>query len=152
MAYNQSSLKNIGDIKDNITKRKLNKKFGSEVGAEKFKQIEDFRSRQEERSKPKVRTMETSFKTSIKPFEKETIKFDVPINGKTKKPAGKVKMPKSKVKTRGGSGGVITESGGGVKRALIGLGTMASIWFGASGLFGTHRSYGSENTKNLGGN
>jgi hypothetical protein len=152
MAYNQSSLKNIGDIKDNITKRKLNKKFGSEVGAEKFKQIEDFRSRQKERSKPKVRTMETSFKTSIKPFEKETIKFDIPENGKTKKPAGKVKMPKSKVKTRGGSGGVIREKSGGVKRALIGLGTMGAITLGATGLFGTHRSYGSENTKNLGGN
>ena len=78
MAYNQAPLKNIGDLRDKIVKRKLDKKFGAVEGAEKFKQIEDFRSRATERNQPKVKTMETSFKTSIKPFEKETIKFDVP--------------------------------------------------------------------------
>ena len=78
MAYNQAPLKNIGDLRDKIVKKKLDKKFGAVEGAEKFKQIEDFRSRAIERNQPKVETMETSFKTSIKPFEKETIKFDVP--------------------------------------------------------------------------
>ena len=78
MAYNQAPLKNIGDLRDKIVKRKLDKKFGVVEGADKFKQIEDFRSRATERNQPKVKTMETSFKTSIKPFEKETIKFDVP--------------------------------------------------------------------------
>jgi len=77
MAYNQAPLKNIGDLRDKIVKRKLDKKFGVVEGADKFKQIEDFRSRATERNQPKVKTMETSFKTSIKPFEKETIKFDV---------------------------------------------------------------------------
>ena len=153
MAYNQSGLKNIGDIRNKIAKRKLEKRFGSVEGAKEFA-AEQFRSRVEERklSKKTVVPTETSFKTSIKPFEKETIKFDVPEDVKTKKPAGKVKMPKSKVKTRGGSGGVIREKSGVGKQALIGLGTMAAITLGATGLFGTHRSYGSENTKNLGGN
>ena len=78
MAYNQGALKNIGDIRDKIVKRKLDKKFGSIEGAEKFKQIEDFRSRAAERNQPKFKTMETSFKSSIKPFEKETISLDTP--------------------------------------------------------------------------
>ena len=85
MAYNQAPLKNIGDLRDKIVKRKLDKKFGIVEGAEKFKQIEDFRSRATERNQPKVKTMETSFKTSIKPFEKETIKFDVPEKESTRR-------------------------------------------------------------------
>ena len=85
MAYNQAALKNIGDIRDKIVKRKLDKKFGSIEAAEKFKQIEDFRSRAAERNQPKFKTMETSFKTSIKPFEKETIKFDIPEKEKSTK-------------------------------------------------------------------
>ena len=85
MAYNQAPLKNIGDLKDKIVKRKLDKKFGAVEGTEKFKQIEDFRSRAIERNQPKVKTMETSFKTSIKPFEKETIKFDVPEKESTRR-------------------------------------------------------------------
>ena len=85
MAYNQAPLKNIGDLRDKIVKRKLDKKFGAVEGTEKFKQIEDFRSRAIERNQPKVKTMETSFKTSIKPFEKETIKFDVPEKESTRR-------------------------------------------------------------------
>ena len=85
MAYDQAPLKNIGDLRDKIVKRKLDKKFGIVEGAEKFKQIEDFRSRATERNQPKVETMETSFKTSIKPFEKETIKFDVPEKESTRR-------------------------------------------------------------------
>jgi len=77
MAYNQSGLKNIGDVRNKIAKRKLEKKFGSVEGAKEFA-AEQFRSRAEERrlSKKTVTPTETSFKTSMKPFEKETIKFD----------------------------------------------------------------------------
>ena len=149
MAYNQAALKNIGDVRDKIVKRKLDKKFGSIEGAEKFKQIEDFRSRAAERNQPKFKTMETSFKTSIKPFEKETIKFDIPEKVKSTK---KSKIPKSKIKTKKGSGGVIREKSGTGKQALIGLGTLASIFLGASKIFGTQRGYGAENAKNIGGN
>jgi len=149
MAYKQSGLKNIGDVRDKIVKRKLDKKFGSVEGAEKFKQIEDFRSRAAERNQPKFKTMETSFKTSIKPFEKETIKFDIPEKVKSTK---KSKIPKSKIKTKKGSGGVIREKSGTGKQALIGLGTLASIFLGASTIFGTQRGYGAENAKNIGGN
>jgi hypothetical protein len=98
MAYNQAPLKNIGDIRDKITKRKLEKKFGGEVAAEKFKQIEDFRSRAAQINQPKFKTMETSFKSSIKPFEKETIKFDVPEKENTKtKPKSKLSKVAGKV-------------------------------------------------------
>jgi len=98
MAYKQSGLKNIGDVRDKIVKRKLDKKFGSEVAAEKFKQIEDFRSRAAERNQPKFKTMETSFKTSIKPFEKETIKFDIQEEKDTRrKPESKLSKAAEKV-------------------------------------------------------
>lgn len=149
MAYKQSGLKNIGDVRDKIVKRKLDKKFGSIEGAEKFKQIEDFRSRAAERNQPKFKTMETSFKTSIKPFEKETIKFDIPEKVKSTK---KSKIPKSKIKTKKGSGGVIREKSGTGKQALIGLGSLAGTFLGASTIFGTQRGYGAENAKNIGGN
>ena len=149
MAYKQSGLKNIGDVRDRIVKRKLDKKFGSEVAAEKFKQIEDFRSRAAERNQPKFKTMETSFKTSIKPFEKETIKFDIPEKAKSTK---KSKIPKSKVKTKKGSGGVIREKSGVGKQALITLGAVGGTLLAATPIFGIHRGYGAENAKNLGGN
>jgi len=149
MAYNQAPLKNIGDVRDKIVKRKLDKKFGSIEGAEKFKQIEDFRSRAAERNQPKFKTMEASFKTSIKPFEKETIKFDIPEKVKSTK---KSKIRKSKIKTKKGSGGVISEESGTGKQALIGLGALASTFFGVSRIFGTQRGYGAENAKNIGGN
>ena len=97
MAYKQAALKNIGDIRDKITKRKLDKKFGSIEGAEKFKQIEDFRSRAAERNQPKFKTMETSFKTSIKPFEKETIKFDIPESEKLFKKTRKLLSDRKKM-------------------------------------------------------
>lgn len=79
MAYNQAPLKNIGDVRDRIAKRKLEKRFGSVDNAKSFA-AEQFKSRAEERklSKKAVAPTETSFTTSIKPFEKETIKFDVP--------------------------------------------------------------------------
>ena len=146
MAYNQAPLKNIGDVRDKIVKRKLDKKFGSVQGAEKFKQIEDFRSRASERNQPKVKTMETSFKTSIKPFEKETIKFDIPESEKNTK---KSKIPKSKIKTKRGSGGVIKEKSGVGKQALITLGAVGGSLLAASPFFGIHRGYGGENAKNI---
>tara|TARA_Y100000385_G_C12593671_1_gene425794 strand:- start:69 stop:518 length:450 start_codon:yes stop_codon:yes gene_type:complete len=149
MAYKQSGLNNIGDIRDRIVRRKLNKKFGSEVAAEKFKQIEDFRSRAAERNQPKFKTMETSFKTSIKPFEKETIKFDIPEKEKSTK---KSKIHKSKIKTKKGSGGVIREKSGIGKQALITLGAVGGTLLAASPIFGIHRSYGMDKAKNLGGN
>ena len=105
MAYNQAPLKNIGDLRDKIVKRKLDKKFGAVEGAEKFKQIEDFRSRAIERNQPKVKTMETSFKTSIKPFEKETIKFDVPEKESTRR------KQKSKLSKKAGEVGEKLEYG-----------------------------------------
>jgi len=101
MAYNQAPLKNIGDLRDKIVKKKLDKKFGTAEGAEKFKQIEDFRSRATERNQPKFKTMETSFKTSIKPFEKETIKFDIPEEESTRR---KPKSKLSKVAEKVGEG------------------------------------------------
>ena len=146
MAYKQAPLKNIGDIRDKIVKRKLDKKFGSVEGAEKFKQIEDFRSRAAQRSQPKFKTIETSFKSSIKPFEKETIKFDIPEKVKSTK---KSKIPKSKIKTKKGSGGVIREKSGTGKQALIGLGALAGSFLGASRIFGVHHGYGGENVKNI---
>ena len=98
MAYNQVPLKNIGNLRDKIVKRKLEKKFGSEVAAEKFKQIEDFRARDAERKQPKFKTMETSFTTSVKPFEKETIKFDIPEEESTRrKPETKLSEVAEKV-------------------------------------------------------
>jgi len=150
MAYKQSGLKNIGDVRDKIAKRKLEKRFGSVQGAKEFA-AEQFRSRAEERklSKKTVVPTETSFTTSIKPFEKETIKFDIPEKVKSTK---KSKIPKSKIKTKKGSGGVIREKSGTGKQALIGLGTLASIFLGASKIFGTQRGYGAENAKNIGGN
>lgn len=96
MAYDQSSLQNIGGIRDKIIKRKLDKKFGTEEGAKKFQEIESFRARAAKRKQPKVKTMETDFVSSIKPFEKQTIKFDVPEKTRKKqksklsKAAGKV--------------------------------------------------------------
>ena len=146
MAYNQAPLNNIGDVRDKIVKRKLDKKFGSVQGAEKFKQIEDFRSRASERNQPKVKTMETSFKTSIKPFEKETIKFDIPEKVKSTK---KSKIHKSKIKTKKGSGGVIKEKSGVGKQALITLGAVGGSLLAASPFFGIHRGYGGENAKNI---
>jgi hypothetical protein len=146
MAYNQAPLKNIGDVRDKIVKRKLDKKFGSVQGAEKFKQIEDFRSRASQRNQPKVKTIETSFKTSIKPFEKETIKFDIPEKVKSTK---KSKIPKSKIKTKKGSGGVIREKSGVGKQALITLGAVGGSLLAASPFFGIHRGYGGENAKNI---
>ena len=147
MAYKQSGLKNIGDVRDKIVKRKLEKKFGSEVAAEKFKQIEDFRSRAAQINQPKFKTMETSFKSSIKPFEKETIKFDVPEKVKSTK---KSKIPKSKIKTKKGSGGVIREKSGIGKQALITLGAVGGTLLGAGPIFGIHRTYG-DVPKNIGG-
>jgi len=147
MAYKQSGLKNIGDVRDKITKRKLEKKFGGEVAAEKFKQIEDFRSRAAQINQPKFKTMETSFKSSIKPFEKETIKFDVPEKAKSTK---KSKIPKSKIKTKKGSGGVIREKSGIGKQALITLGAVGGTLLGAGPIFGIHRTYG-DVPKNIGG-
>jgi len=146
MAYNQAPLKNIGDVRDKIVKRKLDKKFGSVQGTEKFKQIEDFRSRASQRNQPKVKTIETSFKTSIKPFEKETIKFDIPEKVKSTK---KSKIPKSKIKTKKGSGGVIREKSGVGKQALITLGAVGGSLLAASPFFGIHRGYGGENAKNI---
>ena len=96
MAYDQSPLQNIGGIRDKIIKRKLDKKFGTEEGAKKFQEIEDFRARAAKRNQPKVKTVETDFVSSIKPFEKQTIKFDVPEKTRKKqksklsKAAGKV--------------------------------------------------------------
>jgi len=147
MAYNQAALKNIGDIRDKIVKRKLDKKFGSVEAAEKFKQIEDFRSRAAERNQPKFKTMETSFKTSIKPFEKETIKFDIPEKEKSTK---KTKIPKSKIKTKKGSGGVIREKSGIGKQALITLGAVGGTLLAATPIFGYQRTYG-DVPKNIGG-
>jgi len=147
MAYKQSGLKNIGDVRDKIVKRKLEKKFGGEVAAEKFKQIEDFRSRAAKINQPKFKTMETSFKSSIKPFEKETIKFDVPEKVKSTK---KSKIPKSKIKTKKGSGGVIREKSGIGKQALITLGAVGGTLLGAGPIFGIHRTYG-DVPKNIGG-
>jgi hypothetical protein len=147
MAYKQSGLKNIGDVRDKIVKRKLEKKFGGEVAAEKFKQIEDFRSRAAQINQPKFKTMETSFKSSIKPFEKETIKFDVPEKVKSTK---KSKIPKSKIKTKKGSGGVIREKSGIGKQALITLGAVGGTLLGAGPIFGIHRTYG-DVPKNIGG-
>ena len=148
MAYNQAPLKNIGNLRDKITKRKLDNKFGSMEGAEKFKQIEEFRSRASERSQPKLKTMETSFKTSIKPFEKETIKFNIPEETKSIK---KSKISKSKIKTKKRSGGVIKGKSGKGKQALITLGATALSFLAASPFFGTQRGYGAENAKNLRG-
>ena len=147
MAYKQSGLKNIGDVRDKIVKRKLEKKFGGEVAAEKFKQIEDFRSRAAQINQPKFKTMETSFKSSIKPFEKETIKFDVPEKAKSTK---KSKIPKSKIKTKKGSGGVIREKSGIGKQALITLGAVGGTLLGAGPIFGYQRTYG-DVPKNIGG-
>ena len=147
MAYKQSGLKNIGDVRDKIVKRKLEKKFGGEVAADKFKQIEDFRSRAAQINQPKFKTMETSFKSSIKPFEKETIKFDVPEKVKSTK---KSKIPKSKIKTKKGSGGVIREKSGIGKQALITLGAVGGTLLGAGPIFGIHRTYG-DVPKNIGG-
>ena len=77
MAYNQAPLNNIGNVREKIAKRKLEKRFGSVDNAKSFA-AEQFKSRSEERrlSKNTVTPTETSFTTSIKPFEKETIKFD----------------------------------------------------------------------------
>ena len=77
MAYNQAPLKNIGNVREKIAKRKLEKRFGSVDNAKSFAN-EEFKSREKERrlSKKAVTPTETSFTTSIKPFEKETIKFD----------------------------------------------------------------------------
>jgi len=147
MAYKQSGLKNIGDVRDKLVKRKLNKKFGSIEGAEKFKQIEDFRSRAAERKQPKFKTMETSFKSSIKPFEKETIKFDIPEKEKSIK---KSKIHKSKIKTKKGSGGVIREKSGIGKQALITLGAVGGTLLAATPIFGIQRTYG-DVPKNIGG-
>lgn len=147
MAYNQAPLKNIGNLRDKIVKRKLDKKFGNTEGAEKFKQIEEFRSRASERSQPKFKTMETSFKTSIKPFEKENIKFNIPEKEKTTK---KSKIPKSKIKTKKGSGGVIREKSGVGKQALITLGAVGGTLLAATPFFGYQRTYGSV-PKNTGG-
>ena len=124
MAYTQIPLKNIGNLRDKITKRKLDNKFGSMEGAKKFKQIEEFRSRASERSQPKFKTMETSFKS---------------------------KTPKSKIKTKKRSGGVIKGKSGKGKQALITLGATALSFLAASPFFGTQRGYGAENAKNLGG-
>jgi len=79
MAYNQAPLKNIGNVRDKIAKRKLEKRFGSVDNAKSFA-AEQFKSRAEERklSKKTVIPTETSFTTSIKPFEKETISLDTP--------------------------------------------------------------------------
>lgn len=96
MAYNQSPLKNIGDIRNKILKKRLEKKFGTEEGAKKFQEVEDFRARAVQRNQPKVKTVETDFVGSIKPFERQTIKFNVPEETKKKqksklnKVAGKV--------------------------------------------------------------
>ena len=93
MAYNQAPLKNIGNLRNKIAKRKLEKRFGSVDNAKSFA-AEQFKSRSEERrlSKNTVTPTETSFTTSIKPFEKETIKFD------TKDEATKARRkPKSKL-------------------------------------------------------
>jgi hypothetical protein len=91
--------------------------------------------------------METSFKSSIKPFEKETIKFDVPEKAKSTK---KSKIHKSKIKTKKGSGGVIREKSGIGKQALITLGAVGGTLLGAGPIFGIHRTYG-DVPKNIGG-
>jgi len=91
--------------------------------------------------------METSFKSSIKPFEKETIKFDVPEKAKSTK---KSKIPKSKIKTKKGSGGVIKEKSGIGKQALITLGAVGGTLLGAGPIFGYQRTYG-DVPKNIGG-
>jgi len=101
MAYKQSGLKNIGDVRDKIAKRKLEKRFGSVEGAKEFA-AEQFRSRAEERklSKKTVVPTETSFTTSIKPFEKETVKFDTPkeeITSTRRKPESKLSKAAGKV-------------------------------------------------------
>ena len=84
MAYNQSPLKNIGDIRNKILKKRLEKKFGTEEGAKKFQEVEDFRARAAQRNQPKVKTVETDFVGSIKPFERQTIKFNVTEETKKK--------------------------------------------------------------------
>jgi len=101
MAYKQSGLKNIGDVRNKIAKRKLEKRFGSVEGAKEFA-AEQFRSRAEERklSKKTVVPTETSFTTSIKPFEKETVKFDTPkkeIASTRRKPESKLSKVAGKV-------------------------------------------------------
>jgi hypothetical protein len=111
MAYNQAPLKNIGNIRNKIAKRKLEKKFGSVDNAKSFA-AEQFKSREEERrlSKKEVTPTETSFKTSIKPFEEETIKFNAPevevIKPKSKsksKPKGKLTEITGKVAKEAGA-------------------------------------------------
>jgi len=101
MAYKQSGLKNIGDVRNKIAKRKLEKRFGSVESAKEFA-AEQFRSRAEERklSKKTVVPTETSFTTSIKPFEKETVKFDTPkekIASTRRKPESKLSKTAVKI-------------------------------------------------------
>ena len=101
MAYKQSALKNIGDIRNKIAKRKLEKRFGSVEGAKEFA-AEQFKYRAEERrlSKKTVTPTETSFKTSIKPFEKETISLDTPkeeVVSTRRKPESKLSKVAGKV-------------------------------------------------------
>ena len=171
MAYNQSSLKNIGDIRDKILKGKTK----TNMSTQEMKDVVSERLRQDMTGPQSIRQVRNSIvqdvtitpgspgKSGYIPEGKGTSMKDIKttkgyksqkaIEFKQKGKADRSNKTKiKKTKTGGSSGGVIREKGGGLKRALIGLGTMGAITLGATGLFGTHRSYGSENTKNLGGN
>ena len=173
MAYNQSSLKNIGDIKEKILKGKT--KTNTNMSTQEMKDVVSERLRQDMTGPQSIRQVRNSIvqdvtitpgspgKSGYIPEGKGTSMKDIKttkgyksqkaIEFKQKGKADRSNKTKiKKTKTGGSSGGVIREKGGGLKRALIGLGTMATIALGATALFGTHRSYGSENTKNLGGN
>jgi len=171
MAYNQSSLKNIGDIKDKILKGKTK----TNMSTQEMKDVVSERLRQDMTGPQSIRQVRNGMvqdvtitpgspgKSGYIPEGKGTSMKDIKttkgyksqkaIEFKQKRKADRSNKTKiKKTKTGGSSGGVIREKGGGLKRALIGLGTIGSIALGATALFGTHRSYGSENTKNLGGN
>ena len=171
MAYNQSSLKNIGDIKEKILKGKTK----TNMSTQEMKDVVSERLRQDMTGPQSIRQVRNSIvqdvtitpgspgKSGYIPEGKGTSMKDIKttkgyksqkaIEFKQKGKADRSNKTKiKKTKTGGSSGGVIREKGGGLKRALIGLGTIGSIALGATALFGTHRSYGSENTKNLGGN